>query len=97
MRKWAFTYAKTKVLISCAVTAQLISTFVFASRRIVQSFFLYPKLQSSSLLLWLYKPVHINLVRNPEEGFLMLWLNRFSGAASLLMTLIVIKPLGDAE
>ena len=31
MKKSAFPYAKTKVQISCAVTAQLISVFVFAT------------------------------------------------------------------
>ena len=44
-----FACAKTKAQISCAVTAQLISAFVFATR-IVQSFFcLNPKFQASSL------------------------------------------------
>ena len=48
MRKLLFPYAKTKVQISCLVTAQLISTFVFATY-IVQSFyFLKPKFQASS-------------------------------------------------
>ena len=43
--------------ISFAVTAQLISAFVF-TKRIVQSFFyLNPKFQASSHLLWLYSPV----------------------------------------
>ena len=62
--KWAslwenrlFAYAKTKTQISCAVTAQLISAFVFAIR-IVQSLnFLNPKFQASSRLLWLHSPV----------------------------------------
>ena len=44
-------HAKTKTQISCAVTAQLISAFVFAIR-IVQSIYnLNPKFQASSHLL----------------------------------------------
>ena len=46
-----FAYAKTKVQISCAVTAQLISTFVFATQIIQFFFYLNPKLQTSILLL----------------------------------------------
>ena len=46
-----FAYAKTKAQISFAVTAKLISTFVFATQ-IVQFFFsLNPEFQCSSLLL----------------------------------------------
>ena len=62
-KKRVFAYAKTKRQIrcavnSCAVTAQLISIFVFATQ-IVQSLFflLNPKCQVSSILLWLYMPV----------------------------------------
>ena len=61
-----FAYAKTKTQISFAVTAKLISDFVFAIR-IVQSFyFLNPKFQVSSDLLWLHSPV---CVGNPEDRF----------------------------
>ena len=35
MRKLIFDYAKTKAQISCAVTAQLISAFVFADRTVL--------------------------------------------------------------
>ena len=38
-------YAKTKAQISCAVTAQLISAFVFAIRTVQFLFFLHPKFQ----------------------------------------------------
>ena len=57
MKKSAFAYAKTKTQISFAVTAKLISAFVFVTL-IVQSLnFLNPKFQASSHLLWLYSPV----------------------------------------
>ena len=46
-----FAYAKTKAQISFAVTAKLISAFVFATRIVYFLFFLYPKFQASSLLL----------------------------------------------
>ena len=54
---------------SCAVTAQLISTFVFATR-IVESLFLNPKFQASSLLLGLYGLVcELDQVGNPNCWF----------------------------
>ena len=67
MRKPAFAYAKTKTQISSAVTALLISAFVFATQ-IVQ-FFNYPnmKFQVSSLLLWLYSPVCVGAGRKPRR------------------------------
>ena len=43
--------------ISCAVTAQLISIFDFATRIVQFLFFLNPKFQASSLLLCLYRSV----------------------------------------
>ena len=57
-------YAKTKAQISFAVTAKLISAFVFATW-IVQFFFLKPKFQSSSLFLKLYRPVCVGLIGKP--------------------------------
>ena len=58
MRKlFFFAYAKTKTQISCAVTAQLISAFVFAKRVVQSLFYLNPKFQASGHLLWLYSPV----------------------------------------
>ena len=50
-------YAKTKVQISCAIIAQLISAFVFATRIVQPLFFLNPKFQACSLILWLYRRV----------------------------------------
>ena len=57
MRKPAFAYAKTKTQISYAVTAQLISAFVFAIRIVQSYYYLNMKFQASSRLLWLYSPV----------------------------------------
>ena len=45
-----FAYAKTKTQISCAVTAQLISAFVFATWIVQHLYFLNPKFQASSHL-----------------------------------------------
>ena len=48
IRNPAFAYAKTKVMISCANTAQLINTFIW------QHVFLNPKLITSNHILLLY-------------------------------------------
>ena len=55
-RKPAFAYVKTKPQTSCAVTAQLISAFVFATQIVQSLFFLNPKFKASSHLLWLFSP-----------------------------------------
>ena len=55
--------------ISFAVTAKLISTFVFTTWIEQSLYFLSPKFQASSHLLWLYRPVVSNLVGNPEDRF----------------------------
>ena len=51
--------AKTKTQISFAVTANRISTFVFATRILQSLFYLNPKSQDSSHLLWLYSLVRV--------------------------------------
>ena len=51
MRKPFFSYAKTKTQISFAVTAKLISAFVFATRIVQSLFFLNLKFQASRNLL----------------------------------------------
>ena len=63
MRKPTNVYAKT----SCAVIAQVISAFVYATQ-IGQSLFLLlnPNFQASSLLLSLYRPVFVGLGREPK-------------------------------
>ena len=48
-KKQIFAYAKTKAQISFAVTAKLISAFVFTTRIIKLFLLLYPKFQASSL------------------------------------------------
>ena len=55
--------------ISFAVTAKLISAFVFATRTVLSLYFLNPKFQASSYLLWLYSPVCVDLVGNPKDRF----------------------------
>ena len=59
-----FAYEKK---ISCAVTAQLISAFVFATQIVQSLYFLNPKFQASSHLLWLCSPVCVGPGRNPED------------------------------
>ena len=66
MRKPAFAYTKTKMQISCAVTAQLASAFVLAIRIVQSLYYLYPKCQASSFLLWLRSQV---CVGNHEDRF----------------------------
>ena len=61
--------AKTKTQISFAVTAKLISTFVFATRIVQSLYILNPKFQGSSLLLWLYSPVCVRPTRKPRRPF----------------------------
>ena len=65
MIKPDFAYAKTKTQISFAVTAKLISAFVFTPQ-IVQSFYFpYLKFQASSNLLWLYSQVCVRPGQKP--------------------------------
>ena len=52
-----FAYAKTKTQISFAVTAKLISAFVFATGIVQSLYFLNTKFQASSHLVWLYSLV----------------------------------------
>ena len=62
-------YAKTKAQISFAVTAKLISTFVFATRIVQFLPYLTPKFQASSLLLKLNRSVCVKPVRKPHRWF----------------------------
>ena len=48
---------KRRTQISCAVTAQLISAFDFAVRIVQSLYYLNPKFQASSHLMWLYSSV----------------------------------------
>ena len=67
MRKPAFAYAKTKAQISFAITAKLISAFVFATRVEKSLYFLNTKFQASSHLLWMYSPVCVEPGRKPRR------------------------------
>ena len=60
-------YAKTKPQISCAVTAQLISAFVFATWIVQSLYFLNPKFRASSHLLWFPSPVYVGPGRKPRR------------------------------
>ena len=62
-----FAYAKTKTQISFAVTAKLISAFVFATRIVQSLYFLNPKFQTSSLLLWLHSLICVGPGRKPRR------------------------------
>ena len=52
---------------SCAVTAQLIGAFVFATWIVQSLFFLNLKFQVPSYLLWLYSPVCVRPGRKPRR------------------------------
>ena len=60
-------YVKTKTQISFSVTAKLISVFVFATQIVQSLYFLNPKFQASSHLLWLYSPVCVRPGRKPRR------------------------------
>ena len=62
-----FAYAKTKTQISFAVTAKLISAFVFATRIEQSLYFLYVKFQASNHLMRLYSPVSVGPCRKPRR------------------------------
>ena len=62
-------YAKTKTQISFAVTAKLISPFVFDTRIVRFLFFLNSKFQASNSFLCLYRPVCVGPVRKPHCWF----------------------------
>ena len=66
MRQSFFAYAKTKQQISCAVTAQLISAFVFATRIVQFLFFLNQKLKLHMFYGCTDRFVS-ELVGNPED------------------------------
>ena len=67
MRKSDFYLCEKKAQVSFAVTAKLISAFVFATRIVQFLFFLNPKFQASCLLLCLYKSVCVGAGRNSRR------------------------------
>ena len=98
MRKPTFAYAKTKTqisfavtAISFAVTAKLISAFVFASWIVQSLYYLNPKFQASRHLLWRYRLVCVGPGRKPECWFShdtaqMLWLRHYVIMVLLMST-----------
>ena len=67
MRKPAFCICETKTQISFAVTAKLISAFVFATRIVQSLYFLNLKFQASSYPLWLHSAVCVGPGRKPRR------------------------------
>ena len=62
-------YAKTKAQIRFAVTAKLISAFVFATRIVQSLYFLNTKFHASSCLLLLCSPVCVGPGQKPHCWF----------------------------
>ena len=69
MRKPTICICETKAQTSFAVTAKLISVFVFATRIVKDCVFLNPKFQAFSLFQRLYRPVVSDLIGNPNCWF----------------------------
>ena len=67
--KTGFLHMRKQRRRSASRTAKLISAFVFASRIVQSLFFLIPKFQASSHLLWLYSPVCVGPGRKPEDRY----------------------------
>ena len=67
MRNQLFACAKTKTQISCAVTAQLISAFDFATQTVQPLYFLNQNFQASCHLLLLRSSDCVGPVRKPRR------------------------------
>ena len=97
-RKWEprldknqrFAYAKAKTQISIAVTAKLISAFVFATWIIQYLFFLNTKFSACSHLQWLYSLVCVRPGQNPH-----CWFSRV--AAHRWIVIIQSLPLSEGD
>ena len=63
-----FAYAKTKVQISFAVTAKMISAFVFATQIVQCLLYIQPKFYDSSFLPWVYRPVCVGPGRKSRRS-----------------------------
>ena len=59
-------------------TAKLISAFVFATRIVQSLYYLNPKVQASRHIQWLYSPVCVRPVGNPDAALVL------CGVASIL-------------
>ena len=84
-KKRLFAYAKTETQISFAVTAKLISAFVFATWIVQSLLYLNPKFQALIHLLWLYSLVCIRPGRKPRRPV-------FSERGSIVFCLQPNKP-----
>ena len=69
MRKPALCICENKAADQLRGNLKLISAFVCATRIVQSLFFLNPKFQASSHLLWLHSPIVSDLVGNPEDQF----------------------------
>ena len=67
MRKPDFCICENKEQISFAVTAKLISAFVFATRIVQFLYFLNTKFEASGHFLWLYSLVCVGPGRKPRR------------------------------
>ena len=57
----------------CAITTQLISAFVFATRIVQSLYFLNPKFRASSHLQWLHSLVCVGHCREPRRPVFSEW------------------------
>ena len=64
-----FSFTKTKTQISCAVIAQLIRAFVFATRVVKFLLCLQPKFQDSSFHPWMYRQVCFGPGRKSRSSY----------------------------
>ena len=64
-----FAYAKTKTQVSFAVTAKLISAFVFATRIVQSLYFLNPNFKLLTISCGCTARFVSDLVENPEDWF----------------------------
>ena len=81
--------AKIKAKISCAVTTQLISVFVFPIK-IVQPFFLNPKFQVSSHLLWPYRQIVLDRSKTSHDTAHILSGYVYKKKAIIIMSMFAI-------
>ena len=66
-RKPDFCLCANKATDHCAVTAQLISTFVFVTPIVQFLLYLYPKFQDSNFFLRLYRPIFVRRGRKARR------------------------------
>ena len=84
-----FANANAKTQISFAVTVKLISAFVIATQIEQSLFFLNPKFQASSHVLWMYSPVCVGPGRKPRRPVFL--------TTRLIYNWLVSDLVGNAE